>query len=313
MSTKYKFNPETFTYDNDSKFIRISKIILTQIVAIIFLSLIIFYALSYFTDSPMEKNLKYENQILENEYDKILSLYEENEISLQQLEQQDEDLYKLIFGAPKLEDSTENIIKTINTTKPNILAKDNYKKLIELQDYLSSTKQDYLDLMDSLESMFTTANKIPSIQPVPNPNLQILIYGYGYRLDPVYHTPNFHEGIDFNVPIGTPIIATANGKVTKAGNRTKIDGIIIEIDHGDYSTHYYHLSESKVRIGQNVEKGQVIGYAGTTGKSLIPHLHYEILYKGETVNPIFFFFMDFSADDFKTMFEKSITAGISLD
>lgn len=313
MAKKYKFNPETFTYDNDNKLVRYSKILLTQIVAIIFLSIIIFYVFSYFKDSPAEKNLKYENQTLEKEYNRIYALYDENEKNLQQLEQQDEGLYQLIFGAPMPVDSTENIINQINITKPKTLVKNNYEELLKLQNYLSSTKQEFVSFMDSLENIITSSDNVPSIQPVPNPNLQLLIYGYGYRLDPIYHTPHFHKGIDFSVPIGTPVIATASGTVTKSGRASKAQGVVVEIDHGDYSTHYYHLDEVNVRSGQTVERGQVIGYAGTTGKSLIPHLHYEILYKGEPVNPIFFFFLDLRAQDFNILYKKSITAGISLD
>ncbi|MBN2662162.1 MAG: M23 family metallopeptidase [Bacteroidales bacterium] len=313
MATKYKFNPETFSYQNDNKLVRYSKIILTQIVAIVFLSIAVFYALSYFQDSPLEKNLKYENQILEKEYNRIYALYDENEKNLQQLEQQDEGLYKLIFGAPMPVDSSANIINKINTTKPKVLVKNNYENLLELQNYLSSTKQEFISFVDSFQNIINSSDNIPSIQPVPNPNLQLLIYGYGYRLDPIYHTPRFHKGIDFNVPIGTPVVATANGKVTKSGRATKVQGIIVEIEHGDYSTHYYHLNDVNVRVGQTVERGQVIGYAGTTGKSLIPHLHYEIFYKNKPVNPIFFFFLDLTPQDFNTIYKKSITAGISLD
>lgn len=313
MANKYKFNPETFSYHNDNKFVKYSKIILTQIVAIVFLSLIIFYALSYFTDSDLEKNLKYENEILENEYNRIYSLYDQNEKNLKQLEEQDEGLYKLIFGAPKPENTAKNFVKTITDIKPKDLVKENYNRLIELENHLETTKDEYISFLNELESISTNSGNIPSIQPVPNNSLQLLIYGYGYRLDPIYRTPHFHEGIDFNAPIGTPVLATANGKVIFAGNSSRLHGKIIEIDHGDYTTHYFHLSETNVRRGQEIERGEIIGYVGTTGKSLIPHLHYEIRYNDEPVNPIFYFFLELSPGNFNNMYKKSITAGISLD
>jgi len=313
MANKYKFNPETFTYHNENKLARISKIVLTQIVAVVFLGLVIFFSLSYFTDSAAERNLKHDNKALEQEYEQLITVYQNNEKNLQQLEMQDDGLYQIIFGAPAPKDSTEELINNISHIKPNSLVNQNTHQLDQLYKHLKSTKQNYINFLDSLKEDLSNTENIPSIQPVPNPNLRLLINGYGYRLDPIYHTPHFHKGIDFNAPIGTPVYATASGTVTNAGYGTKVDGIIVEIKHGDYTTRYEHLNEAKAYVGKKVEKGQVIGYVGTTGKSLIPHLHYEIKYKGKAVNPIFFFYMELSPKEFNEIYKKSVTAGISLD
>ncbi len=313
MANKYKINPETFTYHSDNKAVKISKIILTQMVAIVFLSIAIFYGLSFFTDSEQERTLKYENKMLHQQYNQIFAQYKQNEKDLKILEQQDKGLYQIIFGTTQQVDSSDNIFNSLIDEKPKVIVRNNSKELNETIAYLKDTKQDYINFIDSLKETITNSENIPSIQPVPNPNLQLLINGYGYRLDPIYHTPHFHKGIDFSVPIGTPVIATANGIVQKAGRGTKEQGNLIEITNDDYTTRYLHLDEVKVRRGQHIKQGELIGYAGTSGKSLVPHLHYEILYNDEPINPIFFFFMDLSASDFNIIYKKSVTAGISLD
>ncbi len=314
MSKKYKFNPETFSYQKDSKASKISKIILMQIVAIVFLSLIVFYVLSFIKETPQEKNLKYENNLMEREYEKMLNIYEQNEKNLKALEKQDKGLYKIMFGTEIDDNSDEKkYITDYKDEKPRILVRKNKEKLEKIYNNLREKKQEYIEFLDNLKNNPQKVNNIPSIQPVPNPNLQLLIYGYGYRLDPIYHTPHFHTGIDYSAPIGTPVFATADGVVRKSGRGERTLGNIIEIDHGDYSTYYYHLNDVSVRYGRKVKKGDLIGHVGTTGKSLIPHLHYEIRYKDETVNPIFFYFMELSTKQFAEIYEMSVIAGISLD
>ena len=95
-----------------------------------------------------------------------------------------------------------------------------------------------------------------------------------------------HKGIDFSVPIGTPIMATADGIVTKAINSKTGFGNHILIEHdGAYETLYAHLSELFVIETQTVKKGDFIGYSGNSGRSTGPHLHYEVRENGKAVDP----------------------------
>jgi hypothetical protein len=106
------------------------------------------------------------------------------------------------------------------------------------------------------------------------------------RMHPILDRPRPHLGVDIVAPTGTPVVATARGRVSVAGNRGDY-GLLVEIDHGHgIVTRYAHLSRAAVRVGQSVERGQNIGAVGTSGLSVGPHLHYEVLVNGRHVNPM---------------------------
>ncbi|AZR74289.1 hypothetical protein BBF96_13285 [Anoxybacter fermentans] len=111
---------------------------------------------------------------------------------------------------------------------------------------------------------------------------------FGFRKDPVTNEQAFHEGIDIAVWYGTPVLATADGKVIYAGWKSGYGKVVI-IDHGyGYQTVYGHNSKLVVRKGQRVKRGDIIAYSGNSGKSTGPHLHYEVRVNGVPKNPIEF-------------------------
>lgn len=125
--------------------------------------------------------------------------------------------------------------------------------------------------------------KLPTALPIHN-NFAITS-GFGVRADPMTHQPSMHEGIDFVAPIGTPIHATAAGKVMRSA-RAGAYGELIEVAHADgFVSRYAHLSRRQVEEGDLVERGQVIGLLGNTGRSTGPHLHYEVSYRGQVMHP----------------------------
>ncbi|NPA79609.1 MAG: M23 family metallopeptidase [Thermotogae bacterium] len=141
-------------------------------------------------------------------------------------------------------------------------------------------------LMDAVEKRTfdneDRLRRLPSIPPVRG----IPISGYGVRRDPLTGGLKFHEGIDYAAPEGTPIVATADGVVEKAGRSDAGYGIQVLIDHGDgIKTRYAHMMRALVRVGDTVKRGQVIGLVGNTGRSVGDHLHYEVLVNGQPVNP----------------------------
>ncbi len=112
---------------------------------------------------------------------------------------------------------------------------------------------------------------------------------FGYRIDPFTGLQTFHEGIDFPAEVGTPIRATASGKVVYADVHPEY-GKMVEIDHGNgISTRYAHASLLLVKVGDLVVRGQEIAAVGTTGRSTGPHLHYEVRLNGAPQNPARFF------------------------
>ena len=176
--------------------------------------------------------------------------------------------------------------------------------------YIQSTSYDEIvKLANNKEKMFAA---IPAIQPVSNKQLIRLASGFGYRIHPVYKVKKFHSGIDFSAPIGTPIYATADGKVSKA-KRSGGYGKLVEIDHGfGYKTRYAHMHDFEVRKGQNVKRGQIIGYVGNTGLSTAPHLHYEIVLNNKKINPVNYFFNDLDPDEYEKVLELASIENQSL-
>ena len=108
---------------------------------------------------------------------------------------------------------------------------------------------------------------------------------FGVRLDPITHRPSVHEGLDFVSPVGTPVLASAAGVVTKS-EWSGAYGNWVELRHAQgFHSRYAHLSQRKVAEGDKIDRGAVIGALGNTGRSTGPHLHYEIMYKDEAINP----------------------------
>ncbi|MEO6328438.1 MAG: M23 family metallopeptidase, partial [Ginsengibacter sp.] len=156
---------------------------------------------------------------------------------------------------------------------------------------------------------------IPAIQPMSNRFLDRIASGFGMRIDPVYGTPKMHKGLDFTAPRGTPIYATGNGVVTVAGYSDEGYGNHVEINHGyGYETLYGHMIRVKVRPGERVNRGEVIGWVGSTGKSTGPHCHYEVHINGQEVDPVYFFYNDLNAQQFDRILKIAATGSAkSLD
>lgn len=137
--------------------------------------------------------------------------------------------------------------------------------------------------MDHLTELSVYTRQLPLDEPVPG---AVITSGFGNRPDPFLGSLAFHPGIDFRLPYGSDVPATAAGTVTNASWAGGY-GNMVEIDHGHgIATRYGHLSEIKVKVGQHIEKGQIVGEVGSTGRSTGPHLHYETREDGEPLNPI---------------------------
>ncbi|MGH7573604.1 MAG: peptidoglycan DD-metalloendopeptidase family protein [Longimicrobiales bacterium] len=135
---------------------------------------------------------------------------------------------------------------------------------------------------DTLQSRYDRLAAMPSISPVDG----YVSSGFSYRrIHPILNVPRPHLGLDIAANHGTPIVATARGRVRFVGYDGEY-GLAVEIDHGfGHVTRYTHASRAVVRKGQPVERGDVIARVGETGLALGPHVHYELLVNGRKVNP----------------------------
>ena len=142
----------------------------------------------------------------------------------------------------------------------------------------------YNEVENSLTTIKSRLEHTPSIWPCKGWNSR----GYGMKFDPFTGYKRMHRGIDIANNTGTPIIATADGKVEKVGTNSDM-GKYIVIDHGyGFTTRYGHLSQIEVKRGQKVNRGDLIALMGSTGYSTGPHLHYEIIRNGKFLNPFNF-------------------------
>jgi hypothetical protein len=150
---------------------------------------------------------------------------------------------------------------------------------------LSKFERDrYQEVYDLLENKRDRLDHMPSIMPTRG----YFSRGFGYKDDPFTGFKQFHSGLDIANRRGTPIHATADGKVVSVQVNGGM-GKMIAIDHGyGYKTRYGHLDKYNIKVGQAVKRGDIIGYMGNTGYSTGPHLHYEVLYHGKPVNPFKF-------------------------
>lgn len=155
---------------------------------------------------------------------------------------------------------------------------------------LSQLMNDRNDKLLALESMLMQVqlNKrmFPSVAPV---HTGWMSSNFGWRIDPFTGKEAMHEGVDFVVPVGTPVFASAGGIVTYSALNHSGYGKMVEIDHGNgIITRYAHNSKLLVKVGQMVKRGQEISLSGDTGRSTGPHLHFEVRYKGVPQNPVRF-------------------------
>jgi murein DD-endopeptidase MepM/ murein hydrolase activator NlpD len=157
-------------------------------------------------------------------------------------------------------------------------------------------------------------SSIPAIQPVKNEDLKRMASGFGYRSDPFTKARKMHKGMDFTAPTGTPVFATGDGVIKRADNTASGFGNHIVIQHGyGYETLYAHLSRYNKRVGQHVNRGDIIGFVGSTGRSEGPHCHYEVHKDGSVVNPINFYYGNISAVEYTVIAKLASQENQSLD
>lgn len=221
------------------------------------------------------------------------------EDSLQKLQRENEDIITAVMERTqnKIKELREVIQATgLETSALTRKAKVDMAK--EQQDdayanqggpYIPDTVQEVApDLMKNIDEALVlqrVVEKLPLARPVVGTRTTS---GFGRRIDPFTHRPAMHSGQDFVGKSAARVMATADGRVIRA-ERTGAYGKMVEIDHGfGITTRYAHLSKIAVHEGQRIKKGQRIGTQGSTGRSTGQHVHYEVRYNGNAINPMKF-------------------------
>lgn len=265
---------------------------------------------SIWFDTPKMAKIRRDNRHLEAQYnilqDKIISA----EQTLADVKHRDQYVYRPLLGIDTL--NIPQVYSEYNDSKYADLPDDAYGEVIlegwknidrlTREIYYASRALDQTQDMAENKEEFSTV--IPAIWPIDRTKLKYVSSLYGMRMHPKYGYWKMHEGIDLSAPKGTPVYATGNAVVVRSGWRPGY-GELIELNHGfGYKTRYGHLSKRYVHPGDSVTRGQVIGEVGNTGVSSGSHLHYEVRFRDNTVNPIHYFNKDMSPEAYINLMEQ---------
>ena len=285
-----------------------------------FLSFIILLNTPYF-ETPKDRlqareieNLKLNYAILNKKLDQANSVVDA-------IEERDNNVYRAYFNKKSIPDSIRNIglpgvnrYKKLEGYNNSQLVMNTTKRIDVLNKELEIQSKSLDDILKLAEAKSDFLSAIPAIQPVRNENLKNLASGFGYRTDPFTKVKKMHEGMDFSAKTGTPVYATGDGIIERADNNASGYGNHIVIRHGfGYATLYAHLSKYNAKAGQKVNRGDIIGYVGSTGRSEAPHLHYEVHKNGKVVNPLNFYYGNISAVEYVAIAHLANQENQSLD
>lgn len=319
---RYHFNPESLSYHTVAPTLkkRIIRLIYIFVTAAV-ISTIYYTIYSLFFDTPIEKKLKHENRLLAEQYKVLNKKFNGLQKVVGDLQTRDENIYKVIFEAEPYKDSVYLAggnyalkIEEIESNDNNDLIKQSENVLGEINKVAVPKSYALLKQVEvHAQRLKDSVNFIPSVIPLKNKDVRQLTAPQGVRIHPFYKVLKMHDGVDFAAPIGSSVLAAADGIVAQVENK-RVNGNAVLIDHGNgYKTYYAHLDRVVVRKGLRVKKGVQIGTVGNTGMSVAPHLHYEVIKNNRPVNPVHFFFADISPADYHMLIQKASRSGQSLD
>jgi hypothetical protein len=319
---KYYYNTNSLRYEKLETPLRVKLLRVLSFMSAALVTALIIVSVAYrYFPSANEKRLQQQNEALRENYLVLDEQVRKMHDRLHDLEERDNDIYRAIFEANPIPDSARLIEIEQQREVRLVMAMDRFdleesivNTLNNLERRMSFQEKSYVQINDFIKNKEQLLASTPAIQPVSNSDLKRVASGFGYRIDPIYKTPRFHAGLDFTAPQGTPIYATANGVAKIAGNAGNGYGNYVVINHGyGYETLYGHMYRVKVKAGERLRRGDVIGYVGSTGKSTGPHCHYEVHKNGQRIDPVYFFYNDLTPEQFDHIIKLAAAANQSFD
>lgn len=310
---RYKFNPQTLTYEVITipfriRFYRILRKILIGFI----LASIVNLLFSFFFYTPKMYHIEEQNNELLLKYDILNDKIHAATVKLQELRHRDNSVYRPLFAADSL------TIQGVYTEYPDVKYSDMQGDLYTMEMvgtwksldamsrllYLESKSLDELENLSKNKALM--ADAIPAIWPIDRSRMRGRLGAFGTRVHPITGRIQGHQGVDMGSPIGTPVYATGDGTVAFDLEGTSGYGKQVLLNHGfGYKTRYAHLSKIDVVPGQKVKRGEKIGEVGNTGRAKGAHLHYEVIYKKLHVDPINYLSRDMSEEEFNRIIESA--------
>jgi murein DD-endopeptidase MepM/ murein hydrolase activator NlpD len=319
---KYFYNTRTLRYEKLEIPLRVTllRVFGFLAMAVVSAAIIVWFGFRYI-GSPNEKLLR--RQLYDYEYNFSLLNKQLQELQQQmaQLEKRDNHVYRAIFEANPVPDSarakrTEKSleINLVSRLNDNQLIQSTSEQLANLFSRVSYQQKSYSEIDEMISNKEKLLASIPAIQPISNKISNSIASGFGTRIDPVYKVEKFHAGLDFAAAQGTPIYATADGRIKQAGYDEGGYGNHVVVSHGyGYETVYGHMVRIKARVGRSIKRGEVIGWVGNTGKSTGPHCHYEVHKNSTPVDPVYFFYNDLTPEQYDRMLKQAAASNQSFD
>ena len=320
--TKFKYNPKTLRYERAG----ISILGVTfRVIGYLSFGALFFVALvllqNFIFDTELETKLRAENEALESHKVILVSRLQASADRIEKLKNEDLALYQKLFETKIEATTTESSVD-----KEEILNASSSK----LSEWISSTQiqteklqqeskinNQYFSESASIEKHeLKILKSLPTLPPIQNFEVDKLVSGFGKRINPFHKGLYPHDGVDIAAPIGTSVIAAGPGTIIYVSQNNLLAGFgnYIDIDHGNgIVTRYAHLADAKVRLGQRVNKNQVIATVGLSGGTIAPHLHYEVIKDGKNVNPVKYMIGGLSSQQYQLLVSKSLKQNQSLD
>ena len=291
-----------------------------QLFAWVGVALLYYACFSLLFDTPDEHRMRETTDKLRLEYETMAERYDSLEMILDNITERDKSVFRILFESDPYNLDIEQSEARLALYEKNIakskhqLSVDLKQSIDKLDEKASSLENSWHRIKELGDTLGSKSQNIPAIQPVLNKQLTLLTAGYGTILNPFYRTLKSHQGIDYTIAEGSSVFATADGVVKEISDKNSTLGKTIVIDHGNgYQTSYSHLLSAFVRRGQKVQRGDVIALTGNSGLSLAPHLHYEVRYNDLRVDPIHYFFMELTPDEYQRIIRIAQSGMQSFD
>lgn len=322
---KFVYNIHTLTYEKVVVPIKTRVWQLFGFFSVVLLTaVLLLIALYTYFPSPREQELLSEIDQMKYKYGQLNEQIGMMSKVLQNVQARDANVHRSVFGMEPIDKDVwmagvggHDVHPELTTFK---YSGDAIRVTLDKIDLLARQITLQSQSLDTLQNLANNQQNMlasmPSIKPVREDKLQktmTLLSGFGYRVHPVYKVRKFHAGVDFPARSGTAIQAAGDGTVVEAGWHQGY-GNCVKISHGyGYETLYGHMFRMNVRPGEKVKKGQKIGEVGDTGLSTAPHLHYEVHYKGNPINPINFCMDQLSPLEYQALVRMANAGSQSLD
>ena len=308
---KYVMNPETLMVDvQEEARIQGWQVLVVTLAGLTLFLLFMWIRVSVMkADLPKTAILRHTNAEWNTRIDQMSQQLDRYEELLSMMEERDDRVYRSVYGLDEIPQAIrrsglggEHRYADLEGTA----VLDITRRLDVLEKRVFVQSKSFDDVSTLQRTAGDMASHIPAIPPVnTDPSTYRLSSGFGFRSDPFLGISRRHTGMDFASPPGNPIYVTGDGVVVKVAHERTGYGNHVEVDHGfGYRTRYAHMSRIDVTLGQRLQRGDCLGLSGNSGRSTGPHLHYEVLYRKEHVNPALYMDLTIPAEDYAELVKK---------